>query len=142
MKINEDCIKDVLEYFVENLSIKITGYKGGFNKISMQSVMEYFLEKYSKEDVWYSIYNLSQERYIETNNIIEQSHSGFGFVFIFNVTHKGHQLYESIQPKPVWDKTKSVISKVGVHTLNFIESVAHDVAVESAKQIIDNVSNI
>lgn len=50
------------------------------------------------------------------------------------MTHRGHQFYESIRPEPIWNKTKSIISKVGVHTLDFIEGVAHDVAVESAKQ--------
>lgn len=48
----------------------------------------------------------------------------------------GHQFYESIKPQPIWDKTKSIVSKVGVHTLGFIEGVAHDIAVESAKQAV------
>lgn len=47
-----------------------------------------------------------------------------------------HKFYESIQSEHIWDKTKSVISKVGVHTLDFIEGVARDVAVESAKQAV------
>ena len=33
-------------------------------------------------------------------------------------------------------KTKSIINKVGNHTLEFVENVAHDVAVESAKELI------
>ena len=36
----------------------------------------------------------------------------------------------------LFTKTKSVISKVGIHTLDFIENTAHDIAVESAKQAI------
>lgn len=43
---------------------------------------------------------------------------------------------ETIKPELIWNKTKSIISKVGVHTLNFIEDIAHDVAVESAKQAV------
>lgn len=136
MKMNEDCIRDILKYLVENLSIKIENNKGGFNDITMLGVIKEFDNKYTKEDIWYSVYNLSQDRFIDTNDIRKQSMVGFAFVEIYNVTHRGHQFYETIQPQPLWDKTKSVISKVGVHTLGFIESVAHDVAVESAKQAV------
>lgn len=138
MKMNEDCTRDILTYLVENLTIRIDEKhnKGGFNDISMLMLMKEFENRYDKEDIWYSIYNLSQDRFIETNNIREQSRMGFAFVEIYNVTHRGHQFYETIQPESIWNKTKSVISKVGVHTLGFVESVAHDVSVESAKQAV------
>ena len=136
MKMNEDCIRDILKYLVENLTIKIDHNKGGFNDISMLTIMKEFEPKYAREDIWYSVYNLSQDRFIDTNDIRKQSMVGFAFVEIYNVTHRGHQFYETIQPESIWDKTKSVVSKVGVHTLGFVESVAHDVAVESAKQAV------
>ena len=138
MKMNEDCIRDILKFLVENLSITIDNRnnKGGFNDISMLGIMKTFESQYNKEDIWYSVYNLSQDRFIESNDIRKQSGVGFAFVEIYNVTHRGHQFYETIQSDNIWNKTKSVVSKVGVHTLNFVESVAHDVAVESAKQFI------
>ena len=55
---------------------------------------------------------------------------------IENITYLGHQFLETVRPEPIWNKTKSVVSKVGVHTLGFIEGVAHDIAVESAKQAV------
>ncbi len=136
MKINDDCVRDILKYLVENLTIKLTDTKGDFNKLSVHKVISHFSETYSREDVWYSLYNLEQEQYIETNGIRKHSVVGLAFADIFNVTHKGHNFYEIIQPQSVWDKTKSVLSKVGIHTLNFVESVAHDIAVETAKEII------
>lgn len=136
MKMNEDCIRDILKYLVENLTIKIDHNKGGFNDMSMLAIMKEFETKYSREDIWYSVYNLSQDRFIDTNDVRKQSMVGFAFVEIYNVTHRGHQFYETIQPETIWNKTKSVVSKVGVHTLGFVESVAHDVAVESAKQAV------
>ena len=92
MKINEECIRDVLSYLINNLTIQIiNNKKGDFNSISLLSLMETFDEKYSKEDVWYSIYNLSQDRYIETDDIRSKSRNGFAFVNIYNVTHRGHE---------------------------------------------------
>ena len=136
MKINEECIRDVLSYLVDNLTIQISNNRGDFNSISLLSLMKNFEEKYSTEDVWYHIYNLSQDGFIETSDVRKQSRNGFAFVDIYNVTHRGHQFNEIIQPPTIWNKTKSVISKVGIHTLDFIENTAHDIAVESAKQAI------
>lgn len=135
---NEDCTRDILTYLVENLTIQIDEKhnKGGFNSISMLGIFKKFENEYAKEDIWYSVYNLSQDRFIETNDIRKQSVVGFAYVEIYNVTHRGHQFYETIQPENIWNKTKSVIANVGVHTLGFVESVAHDVAVESAKQAV------
>ena len=138
MKINEECVRDVLDYLVNNLHLVIVrNIKGDFNSIDLLELMQYFDGEYTHEDVWYSVYNLEQSGYIETNNIRENSKSAFAHANISNVTHRGHEFYESIKPQSVWKKTKSVISKVGVHTLGFIETVAHDVAVESAKQLIN-----
>lgn len=35
-----------------------------------------------------------------------------------------------------WEKTKTIANKVGNHTIEFMEGVAHDVAVEFAKEFI------
>ncbi len=138
MKINEECIRDVLEYLIDNITIEIKNNKGDFHSLSLLHIMKAFKEKYSMEDIWYSIYNLSQDRFIETNDIRSNSRNGFAFVNIYNITHRGHNFYETIQPDTVWDKTKTVINNVGVHTLGFIESVAHDVIVESTKKIVSS----
>lgn len=138
MKMNEDCIRDILQYYVENLEIQFgTHNRCSFSEISLLATIEKFKDEYTKADIWYSVYNLSQDRFIETNDIYRISRDpGLAYVIIYNVTHRGHQFYESIQPEPIWDKTKTVVSKVGIHTLSFIESVAHDVAVEAGKQAV------
>lgn len=138
MKINEDCIRDVLQYYVDELSINFISHnRCDFNEISLLKTIKHFEDKYSQEDVWYAVYNLSQDRFIETNDIRKTSRdAGLAHVSIYNVTHRGHQFNESIQPEAIWDKTKTIVSKVGVHTLGFIESVAHDVAVEVGKQAV------
>ena len=129
-------IKEILEKNKNPIVIGGTGLYANSLIYGIEYKQIEFDNKYSREDVWYSIYNLSQDRFIETNDICKQSLNGFAFVEIYNVTHRGHQFYETIQPETIWNKTKSVVSKVGVHTLNFIEGTAHNIAVESAKQAI------
>lgn len=58
------------------------------------------------------------------------------FCEINNITYPGHQFLNTVRPEPIWNKTKNIVAKVGNHTLAFVESVAHDIAVESAKQAI------
>lgn len=112
MKTNEDCVRDILSYLVENLNIKIEDNKGGFETKTLLSVMNEFSSSYSKEDIWYSVYCLSSEKYIETTNMKSNTETLFVKIIIYNVTYKGHLLYESIQPQKVWDKTKSIVSRI------------------------------
>ena len=45
-------------------------------------------------------------------------------MYIDSMTYAGHTFIENIRPQSVWDKTKSIISKVCSHTLEFIEDTA------------------
>lgn len=130
MKINHDCIRDVLLYLEENL--KIEGHV--FIPITLKMLQDN-LTDYSAEDVFYSVYNLHQIRFIEgrINNV---SNMKMMFCEIENITYAGHRFLATVKPEPIWTKTKSIVTKIGVHTLDFIEGVAHDVAVESAKQAV------
>lgn len=72
MRLNNDCIRDILIYLVDNLDIEITdNLKGSFNEITLLHIINLFNDTYSAKDIWYSVYCLSQSNYIETNNIKE-----------------------------------------------------------------------
>lgn len=130
MKLNPDCIRDVLLYLEENLKIS----EREFLPITLYTLEEE-LTKYSKEDIFYSVYNLRQIRFIE-GTFVDTTSEKMQQCRIENITYAGHQFLATVKPETIWNKTKSVVSKVGVHTLAFIESVAHDMAVESAKQAV------
>ncbi len=131
MKLNPDCIRDVLLYLEEKLKIE----KGRiFSPITLKTLQEN-LSEYSPEDVFYSVYNLHQIRFIE-GRINDVNNMKMMFCDIENITYAGHQFLSNIRPQPIWDKTKSIVSKIGNHTLGFIEGVARDIAVESAKQAV------
>ena len=128
MKLNTDCIRDVLLYLEENLKIE----NRNFVSITLSTLQE-DLSKYPAEDVFYTIYNLSEARFVDCKwGVI--TNENYRHCDISNITYRGHQFLESVRPETIWQKTKTVASKVGVHTLEFIESVARDVAVELAKQ--------
>ena len=130
MKLNPDCIRDVLLYLEENLIIE----NRTFIPINLKSLQEVILN-YSEEDIFYSIYNLKQAKFIE-GKFSDVKDNKMAICEIENITYLGHQFLETVRPEPIWNKTKSVVSKVGVHALGFIEGVAHDIAIESAKQAV------
>lgn len=61
MKLNPDCVRDVLLYLEENLKIKNSSE---FSEITLKEIKE-ALSQYTEEDVFYSVYNLYQIKYIE-----------------------------------------------------------------------------
>ena len=139
MKMNLDCIRDVLLFIIDtqiidsNLKIVPISCKDIYSSEK--------LEKYSQQEIFYSLLLLKEGQYI---SCLSKSYDNTIVIFeITNVTYKGHMFYESIRESTVWEQTKSTAKKIGNHTLEFVEKVAHDMAVEGFKAFIsgNNSSN-
>ena len=95
MKLNADCIRDVLLYLEEKLSID--SETKSFNSLTLNQIQTEFDSKYSKEDILYSIYNLKEIRYIE--GTFKNSSTSFMYICnITNITWAGHQFINSVRP--------------------------------------------
>ena len=77
---------------------------------------------------------LAECDYINVSGVSTQKY--FSMMDVNSITYAGHKFIESIRPQTIWDKTKSIISKVGTHTLKFVEDTAQKIAVEYAKSLI------
>lgn len=133
MKLNIDCIRDIMIYLESALIITYTedDYEITKNSIRAIDVIE-ALPMYSPEDIWYSIDILASADCIDAGGNEENVKQ----LQITQITYKGHQFLESIKPQPVWEKTKSIISKIGIHTLSFVEDTAQSVIKEFTKQLV------
>lgn len=138
MKINIDCLKDVLEFCINNID-----YERDYNSWDIKYVdldMLYSDEKlrktYDIKDIMRSVLKLEECRFIKIGTKYPPNRPYIDSCTIEDITMQGYQFYESIQEPSIWEKTKSIVGKVGNHTLGFIETVAHDVAVEAAKEAI------
>lgn len=143
MQINEDCIRDVLACIINGIDYKRnTDKKMEVIPISLNKLYsEPNLSKtYEEKVIMYSVLKLLEIRFIKVSEIFPENKSVIERCTICEVTYAGHKFYDSIQPESIWEKTKSVVNRVGNHTLNFIETVAHDVAVESAKEMVSNLT--
>lgn len=132
MEMNIDCIRDILSFIVDTQTID-----DNLTIVPIQVNDIYDGEKlknYSKQEIFYSLTLLKEGGYILCTS---SSYSNVVVLFeVIRITYKGHTFYESIREQTVWEQAKSAAKQVGNHTLEFIESIAHDVAVEGAKMII------
>ena len=135
MVINENCIHDILEYLSTHINIEYKDGKSFYKPVSVFELIENFSAIYEPGDIIYTVNLLSQGHYIYGIEL-QNTNISVSKQKIFYITYTGQKFYTTIQPEPIWNKTKSVLKQVGVHSLEFIEKVAHDVAVESAKQAI------
>lgn len=119
MKLNPDCIRDVLLYLEENLEVK-DGHK--FTKTTL-SQLQNALSQYLPDDVFYSVYNLYQIQFID-GKINDINDMKMFFCEIDNITWNGHQFLNSIRPKTVWEVTKQGASKLGIMSMHALSTMA------------------
>lgn len=123
MKLNPDCIRDVLLYLEENLKVE-NGHK--FSEISLNQLEE-ALPHYKKEDIFYSVYNLAQIHFIE-GRISDVKDIKMFFCDIDNITWNGHQFLNTIRPKSVWKATKQGAEKLGIMSIHALSTISMKVA--------------
>jgi len=135
MEINNDCIRDVLAHLVNILYLEVCsdGMHGENTKTNLYEVINQFKGKHDESDVWYSVEILNEIGYIRMKNNRPKSRIILNQQEIHHVTYAGQQFYELTKPETIWKQTKGVLTTVGVHTLEFVEKTAHDMAVKSAE---------
>ncbi len=136
MQMNIDCLKDVLQYCVDNIDYEEDGDSWNTKSVNLFMMYESPKLKYDKKDIMRSVLKLDECGFIKVSTKFPNNKPYLERCSIEDVTYRGYQFIESVREPSVWEKTKSIAGKVGNHTLNFIESVAHDVAVEAGKEAI------
>lgn len=136
MKLNDECIRDIMKYLVDYLEWSIDS-EGQiiYNGINAQMIAN-TLEKYNVITICQSIHILAEQDFIRGDNLFDMKYQYPGSITIKEITYLGHNFYNSIQDDTTWSKTKSVIGKIGNHSLHFMEKTAQLIAKEAAKQAV------
>ena len=114
MKLNKDCVRDVLLYLEEHL-----GYDDRLDASSIK------IEPYTYEEILYTISLLSEAGYIKTIPI--RNLSAATSYFVVSILMPGHDLLDNIRDNTVWTKTIKTASKFTSVSLNILSSVASNV---------------
>ena len=139
MQLNPDCVRDILLYLEEKLTI-LDGNK--FSKVELKDIYEAFENTYSKEDIFYSVYNLHQIRFIE-GRIENVTNQKMFFCEIENISWNGHQFLNTVRPKSIWDATKTKAKQIGGMSLQTLSTIAVSImqAVATNPDFIQNIVN-
>lgn len=113
MKLNNDCVRDLMLYIEERVDL--------YDSVSIKDIN---LNNYSLDEMIYTTSKLHEAGYI--NARIEQDFEVFD-ADIFSLTWNGHKFLDNIRDNNVWKTTKGIVSKFSSVSLGIIENVSAQV---------------
>ena len=138
MKLNKECIRDILLYVEEHCIFEDN--KLGKYRIHEVSFHELCLAKdlsqFTPDDIRYTISKLFEGRYIQGYVIPKDAYVTFSIAKIDGLSLYGHDLLDNIRPEPVWNETKSVLQKVGDFSLGILSKVAGEIMTAYTKKMM------
>ena len=116
MRLNPDCMRDVLLVAEENLPLN--------GSLPMSDLLP-LLPGYSKDEITYTCLKLNEANLL---NIFKTPYPGGTFVNdIREITYNGHQFLENIRNQSTWETVKQKLSFLGSSSVPVIMSVASQV---------------
>lgn len=138
MKLNPDCVRDVLIWLEDNLKINEDNSFTVMHLIDLNNG----LSQYNEDEIYYTVYNLFQVHFIEGKFSLLPS--GIPKICeIHNITWNGHQFLNNIRPKSIWDATKAGASKLGIMSISALNVLAMEIskAVVTKPEVIQKIVN-
>ena len=126
MKLNPDCIRSVMLEIEKLHAISVDDENNVSIELLLFDALYEALPKYSKEDVFYALFNLEQAGYIDAS--YQYGDGGITMGVVNYMTYAGHEFLEKIRDSKRWTIVKSCIEAVRDYSLDAIEAVAHGVA--------------
>ena len=123
MRLNPDCIRDILLQVEESNSFNIVFT----DKNPLYGLN--FLQKYSLEEVRYHIKQCEYMNFISCKNSIK-------YTTIYDLFPEGHAFLADIRHDTVWNNTKSIAKSLGVSSLRALKDVSVCVISEIIKSKI------
>lgn len=149
MKLNPDCIRDVLVYLEDNLEyVDREDIVIEHQEITLSTIKEelHTQQGYEYIDIIYSIEKLLEIGYIKASNITKMAGNGKHIGAIIDITWEGHQFLNNIRPQAVWDATKKGAAKLGIKSLHALATISMKIIEvlvtkpEVINQIASNIS--
>ena len=115
MKLNHDCIRDLILYLEKNLELN-----------SYINIKGLELKNYSSEDIIYTALKLEEAGFI--NGKAQYADGGIIYIFLVSsLTYSGHNFIDNIRDNKVWKKTKSTLSTFSSTSIAIAGEVASKV---------------
>lgn len=113
MKLNPDCIRDILFVVEENATFS--------DDVQEETLYQKLIPKYSQEEILYHV------RQCEHSGLFLKVNHFFGGFIIQDLSPYGHQFINDIRQENNWNKTKQIASKVGSSSLDVLKDISAQV---------------
>lgn len=107
MKLNCECVRDVLLELEYLLTCEENNGCFNFNTVSISKLIENLSDKYESTDIFYTVFMLNEGKYIEAKFV--NANSMVVRCEIISITHEGHIFLDSLRPKKVWEQLKEIM---------------------------------
>lgn len=122
MKLDHECVRDVL-LAIEKLQVFFVNDAKEIEKNSLvPNDLYQELPQYTKEDIFYSAYNLDQAGFISMS--IRWIDSAAVYWVINYMTYTGHEFLNSIRDESRWNGIKKALPAIRNYSLEAISAVA------------------
>lgn len=126
MRIDNDCVRDILLAVEENTTYQTAMYF----RLGFRTNVDR-LKQYTSDKLMYHVRYLFLANYLynpdNTGNSVERN------CFV-DLTPNGHEFLNTIRTPVVWLKTKSILEKAGAFSLRIVEATAEGVATAIIKE--------
>lgn len=122
MKLNRDCIRDVLLFLEENLTYN--------NCVDFPAIE---ISNYEREDLLYTVDKLQEAQYL-VGSKYKFKDDTLPNIRISAITWSGHQFLDNIRDDNVWNDTKRILSKFSSISLNMVSMVASEIITAMVKR--------
>jgi hypothetical protein len=122
MKLNNDCIRDVLLEIENQQTFNVS--KAGqitYSKIDVRVLFK-SLPDTPSEDIVYSVIQLKEAGYIIAD--ISYAGTAIGGMYIHRITYEGHEFLEKIRDNRMWSNVKKGLNSIGSFGLSTISELA------------------
>lgn len=115
MKLNHDCIRDLLLYIENNASYN--------EEIKINNLS---LKKYSNEELIYTADKLIEAKYLNCIRYVQYA-KNMPFIAVKSITFEGHKFLDNIRDNNVWEKTKNILSKFSSTSIGIVSNISAQV---------------
>lgn len=118
MKLNPDCIRDVLICVEE---IQVFDQHFGVSRVFLKEIYEFYDNKYSAEELYYTVVKLGEANLLKIS--VNRSIGGIS-VEIKDITYTGHEFVENIRNQNNWETIKEKATSIGSLAIPVIQNIA------------------
>lgn len=114
MKLNPDCIRDIL------ITVESMEYNTAYTLTNLCSQ----LPSYSEEELNYHCLQLIDAGLLNAKAISVMGQISPQLFRIFDLTYSGHQFLADVRSDTTWNKTKNIAKNVGSESLHALKDIA------------------